>query len=785
MKKLLFLPSYKSMKFKQILFILPILILQSFLGLGQHLLIRGVVLDEQSLKPLPGTSVVLDKKFNALTDSAGFFSFKVEPGKHQIKVSRIGYKNYNHAFEELLSGKKDFQVLLEPFVNQLGQLVISGSRSAKEVAREVSSVNIIQPYLIANSNATDLSEVLNKVPGVMVVDGQVTIRGGVGFSYNTGSRVAVLLDDMPLLGADLADVRWTFLPIESAEQIEVIKGSASVLYGSSALNGTVNVRTGWGTKKPQTKLQFYQGVLDNPRRRELIWWSPSTQPSNAGMFYSHKQSWGKFDLVLAGNLNSSHSHLQFNDAFRARNYLKTRYRVSKNFNFGLNVNTMIEKAGRFFIWQDADSGALKPFDNYVVDDFYRIVSFDPHAELSLGKTVQTFKVRMYQIKRFVDRDLFPKDNDAIANLYAFDYNLKASVCKGLDLTAGSYLTSLWAVGNVYKGEFAGFSAAGFSQLDYRYKRWSFVLGGRYELNGLGDFQDRTGLLKRIGANYQFTEKTFIRANYSEGYRFPTIGEKYVEDKAADLRIFPNPNLVSEKGWTAEIGIQKGFKLGNFSGALDFAIFNQEFDSMIEFRFGQWLSSVDYPNVPIFQRIGFKAANIGQTRTAGFEITLTGEGRIGDVLIRTLGGFTYSMPVSITDDPRMKDWGNYTTAFFDNMGGLDSAKYYHALLPYRNRTTAKWDIEAGWKKCMIGYAFNYFSTYEKIDPFFLVFTPTIKSFFDRAGAANLIHNVRVSYQVTEQSRLAFLINNLSNEEYAMRPTKIDAMRSYNIQLRVMF
>jgi len=107
------------------------------------------------------------------------------------------------------------------------------------------------------------------------------------------------------------------------------------------------------------------------------------------------------------------------------------------------------------------------------------------------------------------------------------------------------------------------------------------------------------------------------------------------------------------------------------------------------------------------------------------------------------------------------------------------------LPYRNRTTAKWDIEAGWKKCMIGYAFNYFSTYEKIDPFFLVFTPTIKSFFDRAGAANLIHNVRVSYQVTEQSRLAFLINNLSNEEYAMRPTKIDAMRSYNIQLRVMF
>jgi outer membrane receptor protein involved in Fe transport len=87
--------------------------------------------------------------------------------------------------------------------------------------------------------------------------------------------------------------------------------------------------------------------------------------------------------------------------------------------------------------------------------------------------------------------------------------------------------------------------------------------------------------------------------------------------------------------------------------------------------------------------------------------------------------------------------------------------------------------------MIGYAFNYYSTYEKIDPFFLVFTPTIKSFFDRAGAANWVHNARISFQLTEQSRLAFLINNLTNEEYAMRPTKIDAMRSYNLQLRVMF
>lgn len=752
---------------------------------AQGLIIRGLVIDENSLKPLGSVSVTLDKKYTSITDTNGFFSFSSSPGKHQLKVSRVGYRNFDQNFEEQLEGKREFQVLLVPFVNQLNQVVVAGSRSEKEISREVSSVSIIQPYLISNSNAADLSDVLNKVPGVTVVDGQATIRGGVGFSYNTGSRIAVLLDDMPLLGADLGDIRWTFLPIESAEQIEVIKGAASVLYGSSALNGTVNVRTGWGKEKPQTKFQIYQGVQSDPKRKLMKWWTNETRPTNQGFFYSHKQSWKKFDLVVCGNFNAVHSHLQFNDNFRGRNYLKTRYRFNKNFSAGINANFMIEQGGRFFLWKNADSGALQQFNDLLVNDFYRVVSVDPHAEWQKGKSTHSFKGRIYQIRRFSAKTAFPNSNDAIANIYAFDYNYKRELIKNLLLTAGSYSTTLWAVGNVYKGEFAGFSAAGFSQLDYRYRRWSFAMGGRYEVNGLNEYAVPTGLLKRFGVNYQVASKTFLRANYSEGFRFPTIGEKYVDDRVSSLRIFPNNDLVSEKGWTAEIGVQQGFRIGNFNGVFDFAFFNQEYDSMIEFRFDQWYSSVDYPNLPLLQRVGFKAINIGQTRTAGFEVSVSGEGRIYDVLIRTIGGYTYSLPVNLSVDPQMNDWSYYGKALFSSIGKLDSAKYYNALLPYRNRTTAKWDIEGTWKKFSLGYSFNYYSIYEKIDPFFIVFTPSFQTFFDRAGRGNYVHNVRFSYQLTQESRIAFLINNFTNEEYATRPAKIDPMRNFNVQFRVMF
>ena len=102
-----------------------------------------------------------------------------------------------------------------------------------------------------------------------------------------------------------------------------------------------------------------------------------------------------------------------------------------------------------------------------------------------------------------------------------------------------------------------------------------------------------------------------------------------------------------------------------------------------------------------------------------------------------------------------------------------------------RKTAKWDIEASLKKFSLGYSLNYFSVYEKVDAFFPVFIPSVKTFFERAGRGNLIQNIRFSYQMTQQSRLAILINNFTNEEYATRPGKMDPMRSFNVQLRIMF
>jgi iron complex outermembrane receptor protein len=188
---------------KGVLIILMILI-SAFgtLIYAQDNLVRGIILDATTFKPLGLVSVNAGKNLKSLSDTSGIFMMKLTNGKFRLNFSRVGYKTQEIQFS-LLNEKKEFQILLEPFANQLDQMVVAASRNATQISREVSSLNIVQPYLISNTNANDLSDVLNRVPGVSVIDGQPAIRGGVGYSYNTGSRVAVLLDDMPIMGADL------------------------------------------------------------------------------------------------------------------------------------------------------------------------------------------------------------------------------------------------------------------------------------------------------------------------------------------------------------------------------------------------------------------------------------------------------------------------------------------------------------------------------------------------------------------------------------------------------
>ena len=150
----------------------------------------------------------------------------------------------------------------------LGLVVVSAGRFEQDASEVTVSLEVLKPALVENKATTTLETAIEQTPGVSLVDGEPQIRSGSGFSYGAGSRVMVLVDDLPVLSGDAGRPTWGFLPLENLEQIEVIKGASSVLYGSAALSGVINIRTRYPDARPLTRVSLQHGMYSDPRSAE-------------------------------------------------------------------------------------------------------------------------------------------------------------------------------------------------------------------------------------------------------------------------------------------------------------------------------------------------------------------------------------------------------------------------------------------------------------------------------------------------------------------------------------
>src|SRR5437868_6278955 len=97
-----------------LLFLLPAL-----RSKAQSLVVQGRVSDVVTDESLRYSTVILDKSKQEVSDSTGFFRIKTLPGKHTLKVVRVGYRNYEITFEYEDFGVKNFKIEMEPFNNSL------------------------------------------------------------------------------------------------------------------------------------------------------------------------------------------------------------------------------------------------------------------------------------------------------------------------------------------------------------------------------------------------------------------------------------------------------------------------------------------------------------------------------------------------------------------------------------------------------------------------------------------------------------------------------------------
>ncbi|MEP7129213.1 MAG: TonB-dependent receptor plug domain-containing protein, partial [Chitinophagales bacterium] len=329
-------------------------------SIAQQATVSGTVKDASTHETLNGVTVSLGNNNGTVTDEAGKYDISIDAGEYNIEFSYLGYEKQSRHVNLKSGTTSTMNIELNQISNELNLVVVTASKYEKDISKETVSMEVLKPEFLSNSNTIDLDEAIQKVPGMTVIDNQANVRGGSGFSYGAGSRVLVLVDGIPELTGDAGDVKWEFLPVENVEQVEIIKGASSVLYGSSALNGVINLRTRYPTAEPETRITAFQGIYQNPKDKGKVWWG-NQQPYFGGGNFMHSRKFGQFDLVVGGNINNDQSFHEGQYNLRGRINANTRYRFKKidGLSTGLNINYMYYHSGTYFLWADDTTGAYR------------------------------------------------------------------------------------------------------------------------------------------------------------------------------------------------------------------------------------------------------------------------------------------------------------------------------------------------------------------------------------------------------------------------------------------
>lgn len=755
---------------------------------AQDGILKGIISDANTKEALGGVSIYIDSLGASTTNPDGSYRVIIPSGTHTVEFKFVGYTAVVRSALIKQGETVVLDILMEAAATELGVMVISAGKFEQKLEEVTVSMEVMKSALLQNKNTTSVDNIMDQCPGVNILDGQANIRGGSGFSYGAGTRVMVLVDDLPILSADAGDVKWNFMPVENIEQVEVIKGASSALFGSSAMNGVINFRTAYPKDSAQTLLTVSKGVYDNPKRPELKWWkeNPVYQMSS----FQHSEQIKNLDLVLGGNSFIDEGYRQLETEQRTRFNFSTRYRFQKlkGLSAGVNGNIMDTRGGYFILWHNADS-AYFPSGGSVSEYHTKRTTLDPFLIYYSPKgNKHSLRTRYYKAVNTNNTN-----QESVSDVWYGEYQYQLHLKKDLNITSGVTSTYSEVHSDSLYGNHYSSNVGFFSQADKKFKRLILSLGVRGEYFKVDTAQTKYNIILgkdtsvlpiypvfRAGMNYKLLEHTHLRASFGQGYRFPSVAEKFIRTKVSGLTIYPNPELQPETGWSAEIGAKQDFKLGAIRGYLDLAAFRQEYRNMMEFTFGYWVPpGTANPTSPttMIQYFGAKSINVGRTRITGAEISVAAEGNIRKTTFTVLGGYTYIKPIDL-------DFDSATT------GGT----YNGNILKYRYEHTAKLDIQADRKKWSAGLSLRYNSFMKNIDASFqkelfndifpslhsnLYILPGLKEYREEHNKGDVVLDFRFGYKISSEVKLSVVINNLLNREYMGRPGDVQQPRSFAV------
>lgn len=569
--------------------------------LSQTFSISGYVTDTAG-KPIPGVNIIIrETKTGAASDQDGFYIIKnLTPASYTVEFSAIGFKKFRRVGIRL-TDHFTLNVTLEESIIQTEQVIVTAAKHEQNISDLPVSAEVVGSDLISKKNITNLEQALRYVPGINLTDDQISIRGSSGYSRGVGSRVLLAVDGIPFYTGDTGETIWEVIPVTEIERVEIIKGAASSLYGSTAIGGVINVLTRPIREKPVTYIKSLGGFYAKPSFNEWDW-SDRTRFFNA-LTLAHSNKTGDFGFSASFTRLETDGYRQNSFNKKYIGFFKGVYDFSPTSSISLLVNTLNKRGGSFIYWKDSRNALVPPDEDqgqriatnrYLFGAIYKNLISD---DLLLNLKVSYYRTNW-------EESSIPKiesTSDLIRGEIQTDWSVseKFLLISGIEGIASGVTSTIF--GNpraVSSGAYAhGEVTFNFPLL--------LSFGARFDYSKIDTLDGSGAFSPKVGLNYKLTDEFIFRSSFGTGFRAPSLAEAFTSTTFSGITVKPNPKLKSERNFTFEAGFNyKPLQEVNF----DLSVFQNEYYDFIEASIDPTDGLVVFDNVTRARVQGFEYQN---------------------------------------------------------------------------------------------------------------------------------------------------------------------------------
>lgn len=539
-------------------------------------IITGKVLDKKDGTPLLGVNILIDElKIGTATSLEGTFEFSnIKNGTYTIRFSYIGHKSIVKKIT--LPGDENILVELEEGTVNLNDVIVTGNpfgSDTKDISQSTLSVSSLDLLIRSSSN---ISNTLNFQPGISIrSNGIATSRPIIrGFSNN---RILILENGLRMGDlSNTSDDHGISNDGSTAERLEVLRGPASLLYGSNALGGVINIITEAIPRYIPDQFDGNINISSSTVNKEFSGSGDFHYGVNDFAFHANY-----FRRKTANFIGGNGIDVENSDQF------STGYQLGFSFipSFGLGGLSFTSYNTKYGIPIKTEEEFFNP-ENYESPDPVDIEMNKKEIRFLLESSHINSFIKSFSLKagyqNYDHKEILKKSGEVETEfgLKTFSADLSFKHAPVLDNLRGVFGIYLLNQNYVIEGDEAFtpdadyFGIAGYFVEQIKMGKFNLQFGARLEKNVVkipesiisgqtlpSEEKDYNSLSASMGIVYNLNEEISFFANVANAFRSPTIEElsSYAIHGATGTFDIGNRSLVNEKN----IGLDFGFRLRKY------------------------------------------------------------------------------------------------------------------------------------------------------------------------------------------------------------------------------